>query len=559
MTGHGGHPVPGPDGDVLAIDFGTTGTAAAVRRAGRVDPVSFEGRNWLPSCVFRRPDGVLIAGTEADRAAVLDPLSFEPTPKRRVGAGPVRLGGHDYRDADLVTAVFAAVLDEVHHQYPGINRARLVLTHPAVWGTQRCTVLAEAAARVGLPQPQFVAEPVAAAAYYAAKDRPSNKPVCVYDLGGGTFDAAVVGSYDGHLELAGPPAGKDPLGGVDFDRLLLHHVGVSVYNRDPDGWNRLAQPADHHARKDRRTLEREVQAAKESLSKNSAGQVFISSVDFGVQITRDELNTLIAAKIDETIDILLATIAAAHLRPADLGGVYLVGGSSRINLIHDRVWTRLGLKPFVEGNPKLVVVLGAIDALHQLPANNPPEPDQQLQAEEQERQRRHAQEQYQQQQYQQQQQQEQQQQRHQEQQAWQAQQWAAQERHRLEQEAALARQAEEARQGQLARQADAARRAEQARVSKKKSPDVSWDRQGQLVCQGGAAAGAALLFLLADKPSTSTKYTFNADLTSSARQVTTGDSWGTVIFQCLLGAVGGAAVAAGLFFLFLLIYRNARS
>ena len=190
--------VPGLDGDVLAIDFGTTGTAAAVRRAGRVDPVSFGDRNWLPSCVFRRPDDVLVAGTEADRSAVLDPLSFEPTPKRRVGAGSIRLGGQDYRDADLVTAVFTAVLDEVHRQYPGINRARLVLTHPAVWGTQRRTVLAEAAARVGLPQPQFVAEPVAAAAYYAAKDQPCTEPVCVYDLGG-----------------------------VDFDRLLLEHVGTS--------------------------------------------------------------------------------------------------------------------------------------------------------------------------------------------------------------------------------------------------------------------------------------------------------------------------------------------
>jgi hypothetical protein len=550
--------VPGLDGDVLAIDFGTSGTAAAVRRAGRVDPVSFGDRNWLPSCVFRRPDDVLVAGTEADRSAVLDPLSFEPTPKRRVGAGSIRLGGQDYRDADLVTAVFTAVLDEVHRQYPGINRARLVLTHPAVWGTQRRTVLAEAAARVGLPQPQFVAEPVAAAAYYAAKDRPCTEPVCVYDLGGGTFDAAVVARYDGHLELVGQPSGKDPLGGVDFDRLLLEHVGTSVHNRDPDGWNRLAQPVDHRARKDRRTLEREVQAAKEHLSTNPFQQVFISSVDFGVQITRDELNTLIKAKIEETIDILLATIAAANLRPADLGGVYLVGGSSRINLIHNRVQDRLGVKPFVEGNPKLVVVLGAIDALHQLPTphrpqqNTPPRPDQDHQqprqeTPEQEQQRRNAQAQHEQQQHEQYEREQRQQQQQQQQQAWQAQQRAAHERYRLEQDAALARQAEEAR------------RAQQARLSKNKSPDVSWSKQGQLVCQGGAAAGAALLFLLADKPSTSTKYTFNADLTSTARQVTTGDSWGTVIFQCFLGAVGGAAVAAGFFLLFLLIYRNARS
>jgi len=181
--------------------------------------------------------------------------------------------------------------------------------------------------------------------------------------------------------------------------------------------------------------------------------VFISSVDFGVQITRDELNTLIKAKIEETIDILLATIAAANLRPADLGGVYLVGGSSRINLIHNRVQDRLDVKPFVEGNPKLVVVLGAIDALHQLPTphrpqqNTPPRPEQ-------EQQRRNAQAQHEQQQHE----QYEREQRQQQQQAWQAQQRAAHERYRLEQDAALARQAEEARRAQQARLSRISRR-----------------------------------------------------------------------------------------------------
>ncbi|MBM9468649.1 Hsp70 family protein [Nakamurella leprariae] len=361
---------------VLAIDFGTTATAAAVAWQGQVRPLSFGQHNWLSSAVFRRADdGTLVVGTEADRRAAIDPLAYEPTPKRLIGQGAVELGGARVSDVDLVAAVLSTVAAEADRQCLGIVAGPVVLTHPARWAADRRAVLAAAATRAGLSSPHLVPEPVAAAAHHGAlgvADRfrageHSSRPAvyCVYDLGGGTFDVAVVTDEDGTVELAGPPGGVDPLGGVDFDRLLFDHVGRRLAERDPDGWSRLADPTDHRQRADRRALLAEVRAAKEHLSVTQSAAVFAPGIDPAaaeIMLTRVELEALLAPSLDRTVEAVEDTLRAARLEPAELTALVLTGGSSRIPAVADLLWRRLGVAPMTQDDPKLVVALGAVTA-----------------------------------------------------------------------------------------------------------------------------------------------------------------------------------------------------
>src|SRR4029077_13198159 len=194
---------------VLAVDFGTTATAAAVREPdGRVAGlVLSDGASTMPSSVLADPTGVLV-GTKADNAAGYGLDRYQPTPKRDVGRASVLLGESEVRPCVLIAAVYAAIIGEAVRQHNRIPPVQLVLTHPVDWSDRRLGVLREAVSLAGtqlgisLPEPTFMPEPGAAATPYArlepsddstvsaaaSGDQPGDQFFAVYDLGGGTFD-----------------------------------------------------------------------------------------------------------------------------------------------------------------------------------------------------------------------------------------------------------------------------------------------------------------------------------------------------------------------------------
>lgn len=349
--------------DVIAIDFGTTFTSAVLRRPGR-EPVALSfpgGSSRIPSSVFRRDSGELVAGELADRQAALSPASYEPTPKRRAGYGTIGLGDGTVTDVELIAAVLSAVAGELRAQRDGSINADVWLTHPAAWNATRRGVLTAAAAAAGLGTVSLLEEPVAAAGYYASRSRGvgGDSAVGVYDLGGGTFDAAVVSRDGGSLRLAGKPTGIDLLGGVDFDHLLFQHIGLCLSERHPQEWARIAAPSDLEWRRYQRQLFAEVRSAKESLSVQTTCEMFVPGLNTSVTVVRSEFEELIRPKITQTVEALLATIRAAGFAPGDLFATYLVGGSSRIPLVHRMVWDGLGAKPIAQDDPKLVTAIGA--------------------------------------------------------------------------------------------------------------------------------------------------------------------------------------------------------
>jgi molecular chaperone DnaK (HSP70) len=342
----------------LGIDFGTSNTVAMLRAPdGRARPVLFDGSPLLPSAVHLDAGGGTLVGRDAERAGRADPAGLEPNPKRRIDDGTVLLAGREVGVPTLIAAVLARVAAEAVRQVgPALD---LRMTHPAGWGERRRAVLLEAARRAGLPAPRLVAEPVAAAAYYTAvlgSAIPVGRALAIYDLGAGTFDAAVVRRTVAGFEVLADD-GLPTVGGLDFDHAVVEQLART---HPPVARAARPDPAADAGRRLRALLYDEVRAAKETLSRAARADVRLPELDLRAHLTRGELEQLIRPYLLRTVRCLAGTIAAARLAPAELAGVFLVGGSSRIPLAAHLVHTGLGVAPTTLEQPETVVAEGSL-------------------------------------------------------------------------------------------------------------------------------------------------------------------------------------------------------
>ncbi len=344
---------------ILAVDFGTTYTVAATADAGRVALVDGDdGSSRMPSAVWLDDRGELIVGAAAVRHSVIAPDRFEATPKRLVGDDHVLLGERLLAIQEVIAAVIARVADEAKRKHGGYAPDEVRITHPATWQEFRCDVLRAAARAAGLPEPELMAEPVAAAIRIGGDRVAVGQHVGVYDFGGGTFDAAVMRRTGSGFEVVGQPGGRDPLGGEDIDQRIIDYLAEGPVGQDPN-WELLVHPPDETWRRHRADLRTKVRDAKEDLSRTTVVDMWIPGLERRVQLARAELEDLIRGDIDSTVQIMGDTISAAGLGADQLAGIFLVGGSSRIPLVAETLWRAFGRKPDVEGDPKAVVALGA--------------------------------------------------------------------------------------------------------------------------------------------------------------------------------------------------------
>lgn len=348
--------------DVLSIDFGTSSTVGVLSASGRGPrAVEVDGSVTMPSAVFVADDGLLVVGQEAERRARLDPRRFEPLPKRRIDEGTLQLGETTVDVTDAFAAVLRRMGEEAGRQL-GRPPAQTRISHPAGWGATRQGAIRTAAAKAGFGDVRLIPEPVAAAAHYASAGRRNAGPIGVYDLGAGTFDCAVVGvSRQGFAVLA--EDGLPDLGSIDIDQALLVHIGRSVSHTDPAQWQRLLRPRSTADRRTRRALLLDVRDAKESLSRHSRTHVPMPEPFGDVLVSRDELDALVRPSLLRSAELLGATIRRAGLHPGQLGGVYLVGGPSRMPLLATLLGRQLGVAPTTQDQPETAVAFG----LHHVP------------------------------------------------------------------------------------------------------------------------------------------------------------------------------------------------
>ena len=223
----------------------------------------------MASAVFLAEDDTILVGKQAQHQALFKPDRYEPTPKRSIGLGKVFLGDGPIEVSDLVAGVFRRVYAEACRQQGSTTPSDVRVTHPADWEELRLQVLRRAVGAAGVESATLIAEPVAAAARIATVATEPGQLIAVYDFGGGTFDAAVLRRTDDGFEVAGPPKGRDPLGGEDIDRRIWDHMASLMSDEYPTEWAKLDSPDDDRWRLYAGRLREEIQAAKETLSQSN--------------------------------------------------------------------------------------------------------------------------------------------------------------------------------------------------------------------------------------------------------------------------------------------------
>ena len=345
-------------GYVLGIDLGTTFTAAAVHRYGRTHICLLGNRGALvPSLVFLRDDQAVLTGEAAERRGLAEPTRLAREFKRRIGdRAPIMLGESPY-SAERLTAMLLEQIVAAVATREGAQPEHVAVSRPANWGPFEIDLLRHALDLAGLRSVSLLTDPVAAAIHHTSTVpvRPGSA-IAVYDLGGGTFDAAVLQKTDTTVVTLGEPAGIERLGGIDFDDAVMAHVRTALGGKleELDGDDLAGRVAVGR-------LRRECVAAKEALSFDCETTIAVAApnVHADIRITRAELESSIRAAIGETVEALCRAIERSGMRPDDLASVLLVGGSSRIPLVAELVANALGRPVAVGAHPKHSVALGA--------------------------------------------------------------------------------------------------------------------------------------------------------------------------------------------------------
>ena len=349
--------------EVLGVDFGTSNTVGVLVASGRPPrALAIDGAAWIPSAIYVEDNGSLAVGRDAERMSRQFPERFEANPKRRIDDGDILLGVRVVSVVDAISAVLHRVVDEARRQLNGKTPDEVHLTHPAKWGAARQNVLLAAAREAGLgPNITLVAEPVAAAAHFASlpgKSLPAGASLAVYDLGGGTFDCAIVtATGNGFSVLA--EAGLPDIGGVDLDQALFDHLGRTASSEDPARWQGIAGPRNAADRRAARVLREDVRAAKETLSRHAQTEVPMPDPFDDTLVTRAEFEGLIRPSLTRTVELLIETVQRAGLQPDQLAGIYLVGGSSRIPLVAKLIGEMTGIVATTLDQPETSVATGA--------------------------------------------------------------------------------------------------------------------------------------------------------------------------------------------------------
>ncbi|GGS56657.1 hypothetical protein GCM10010156_14060 [Planobispora rosea] len=345
----------------LGVDLGTSFSAGVIAAEGRFDILEVEGERRIPSAVMLDERGNLVAGRIAQRGIAISPERVERNPKRYVGRGKMLLGGVPVDVVDAMAALLELFVSEGRRRFDGATPDCIALTHPVAWSEERKAVLVAAAKKVvrGV-RIVLIDEPVASARYFASAGRvAAGSHLAVYDLGGGTFDAAVLTVDGSDFKVVGEPGGSDEIGGEGFDERVFAFLGEQIERFDAEWWTQVTTNPERRYASYAADLFKMAREAKEALSKFDTSSHYVVGINEDVHITRDDLERLIGDEIVKTVDILDDTIRSAGIGAHELGAVFMTGGASRMPLVQHVVRERHGELVRTYDDPKIVVAYGA--------------------------------------------------------------------------------------------------------------------------------------------------------------------------------------------------------
>lgn len=345
-------------GKIIGIDLGTTNSCVAVMEGGKATVIAnAEGSRTTPSVVAFTKSGERLVGEPAKRQAVTNSDRTISSIKRKMGTDyKVNIDGKNYTPQEISAMILQKLKGDAE-AYLGEKVTEAVITCPAYFNDAQRQATKDAGRIAGLDVKRIINEPTAAALAYGL-DNEKEQKVMVYDLGGGTFDVSVIDIGDGVIEVMATN-GNNHLGGDDFDQRIVDYMvqdfkqrnGIDL-TRDKMAMQRLKEAAEK---------------AKIELSSSTTTNInlpFISMNENGPLHFEMDLSK---AKFDElTHDLVEATavpvqnaLRDAGITAADLGKVLLVGGSTRIPAVQDKVRQLTGKEPSKTLNPDECVAIGA--------------------------------------------------------------------------------------------------------------------------------------------------------------------------------------------------------
>jgi molecular chaperone HscA len=367
----GQSPAPHARRHAIGIDLGTTNSLVAVVRNGIAETLPDErGRHLLPSVVRYRGRDDLAIGEEALASAAEDPLNTIASVKRLMGRGvedvrrlganlPYEFVGSESkmprirtRHGDVspveVSAEILKLLKQRADRTLAADVTDAVVTVPAYFDDAQRQATKDAVRLAGLNLLRLLSEPTAAAVAYGLDKNPEGIYV-VYDLGGGTFDVSILRLHRGVFEVMAT-AGDSALGGDDIDHTIAAWMLQQAGVRDDIGQGRW------------RRLLRNARAAKEALTMSQQTAVDVESDDgshWRGELTRVQLHALVDSLIERTLPPCRRALRDANLGAGDIQGVVLVGGSTRMPRVREKVQEFFGREPLSDIDPDKVVAIGA--------------------------------------------------------------------------------------------------------------------------------------------------------------------------------------------------------
>ena len=343
---------------IIGIDLGTTNSCVAVMEGGKaVVCTNTEGQRTTPSVVAFAKNGERLVGDAAKRQAVTNSDKTISSIKRHMGTDfKVTIDDKKYTPQEI-SAMILQKLKADAEAYLGEKVSEAVITVPAYFNDAQRQATKDAGKIAGLDVKRIINEPTAAALAYGI-DNEKEQKIMVYDLGGGTFDVSVIEIGDGVIEVLAT-AGDNRLGGDDFDDRIMKYMiedfkkkeGVDL-SLDKMALQRLKEAAEK---------------AKKELSSSTTTNInlpFITATQdgpkhFDMDLTRAKFEELVSDLIERTVIPVQNALRDAGISASELSKVLLVGGSTRVPAVQEKVRMLTGHEPSKTLNPDECVALGA--------------------------------------------------------------------------------------------------------------------------------------------------------------------------------------------------------
>jgi molecular chaperone DnaK len=343
---------------ILGIDLGTTNSCMSIMEGGKAVVIpNAEGGRTTPSVVAFTKDGERLVGSLAKRQSITNHQNTVISVKRNMGTDKkYNLAGKSFSPQEI-SAMILQKLKADAEAYLGEELKKAVITVPAYFNDSQRQATKDAGTIAGLEVLRIINEPTASALAYGI-DKEEDKTVLVYDLGGGTFDVSILTLGDGVFEVKAT-AGNNHLGGDDFDKLVTDFLveefkkkeGIDL-TKDPMAMQRLRDAAENA--KIELSQKQKTNVNLPYITTDSSGPKFLD-----IDLTRSKFEQLIGNLVEATIGPVKQALSDSGMTPADIDHVLLVGGSTRVPLVQQKVKDILGKDPDKGINPDECVAVGA--------------------------------------------------------------------------------------------------------------------------------------------------------------------------------------------------------